>query len=87
MQLKIKKQNQDGIVRLETEGEIKEIIINEDLLNPDKESISLCFKGKSSSGSLDISPAEFEKLVNSVKSRMHLIKGFKRLSGSGAKML
>ena len=77
MQIKIKKQNKDGVVRLESSGEIKEVIINEDFLEPDKESVSVCFRGKDSSGILDLSPDELTRLYNSVKNRLHLIKGFK----------
>ena len=79
MKLKVRKINQDGIVRMESSGKVKEILINEDILHPDEESISVCFQGKSSSGIIDFTPAEIEKLYKSVKNRMHLIKGFKRL--------
>ena len=78
MQVRIRKHNPDGVVKLETSGEIKEILVNEDFLNPHKESISLCFKGKSSSGIVDLTPNEAEMLMNSVKNRLHLIKGIKR---------
>lgn len=86
MQIKVKKSNKDGVVRMETSGEVKEVLINEDILNPAKESISLCFRGKNSSGIVDLTPAEVEKLYNTVKGRMHLIKGLKRLSGGGARV-
>ena len=87
MQLKIKKQNQDGVVRLESSGDVKEVLINEDLLHPDEESISICFRGKSSSGIVDFSPKEIEKIYEKIKGRINVIKGFKRLSGGGAKLL
>ena len=87
MQIKLRKENQDGIARVETGGDVKEILINEDLLHPNRESISVCYKGKNSSGIVDFTPAEIEKLYDSVKNRIHLIKGFKSLSGSGAKLL
>ena len=87
MKLKIKKENKDGHVRLETAGDVKEILINEDMLHPDDESISICFRGANTSGIVDFTPEEIEKLYDSVRSRIHLIKGFKRLSGSGAKLL
>ena len=87
MRIKVRKENKDGLVRLQTSGDIKEVLINEDLLHPDQESISLCFRGVNSSGIVDITPAEFEHLYRSVKSRIHLIKGFKRLTGSGARLL
>lgn len=75
MQIKIKKTNKDGIVRLETSGEVKEVIINEDIAIPNKESVSVCFRGKDSSGIVDLRPEEIEKLYYTVKNRMYLIKG------------
>ena len=48
MQIKVKKENQDGVARFETSGEVKEILINEDLLHPNQESISVFFRGKNS---------------------------------------
>jgi hypothetical protein len=77
MKVRIRKQNKDGIVRLETSGEIKEVLVNEDLLHPSEESISLCFKGENSSGIIDLRPEEIEKLYQSVRSKIHLIKGVK----------
>ncbi len=87
MQIKIRKQNQDGIVRLESSGDVREIIINEDILDSDNESVSICFRGKNSSGIIDLSPQELEKLYDAVKARINVIKGFRKLSASGAKLL
>ena len=84
MNLKIKHTTTDGDVRQEARGELKEIIINENLLHPDEESISLCFRGRNVSGIVDITPEEFNALFEQVKSRIHLIKGLSRLSGGGA---
>lgn len=81
MKLRIKKENKDGIVRLETTGIIKDVLINEDLLHPEDESISLFFRGTSSSGIIDLTPKEIEQLYDAVKKRIHLIKGFKTLTG------
>ena len=36
MNIRIKKQHSDGILRLETFGEIKEIFINQDFMEPKK---------------------------------------------------
>ncbi len=77
MKIRIKKQNSDGIVRLESSGEVKEIILNEDFLNPKDESIALCFKGKDSSGILEITPKEFELLNRQMEKKKHLFKDFK----------
>ncbi len=84
MEIKIRKKNEDGLVRLETSGDVKEILINEELLHPDKESISVCFKGESSSGIIDFTPLEIEKLYDTVKSRILHIKAFRTLSGGGS---
>ena len=79
MKIKIRKQNSDGVMRVETSGAIKEVLINEDFMHPNAESISVCFRGKNSSGIIDFKPEELEKLLQYVKSRMHLIKGIKKI--------
>lgn len=77
MKIKTKKQNQDGVVRLETSGEIKEVIINEDFLNPKDASIALCFKGKSSSGIVELTPEEIKFISKQISPKMHLIENVK----------
>jgi hypothetical protein len=77
MDVKIKATSKNSISRLEASGSVKEILINEDIMNPAKESISVCFMGGGTSGIVDFSPAEVERLYAAVKGRMHLIKGFK----------
>lgn len=81
MQAKIRKNNKDGTVRLETSGEVKEIVINEDFLHPKKESIAICFSGKNSSGIIELTPKELEMLIKTAQHRKHLIKGVKILGG------
>ena len=77
MKIRVKKHNADGTVRLESGGEIKEVLINEDFTNPKNETISLCFKGQNSSGIVDLSPGEIEMIYGSLRTKKHLIKGFK----------
>jgi hypothetical protein len=84
MQIKVKKEDADGVVRVEALGEVREILINEDFMHPDNESISVCFKGKTSSGILDFSPEEIDYIFSIVKKRAHLIKGAKFLTGKSA---
>jgi len=79
MIVKIKKQNQDGIVRLESSGEIKEVLINEDFMNPEGASVHLCFKGKNSSGIIELSSGEIEFLNRKVAPKTHLLKDIKVL--------
>ncbi len=77
MQLKIRKTNKDGMVRLETQGQVKEILINEDFLHPNNETISVCFRGANSSGIVDFTAKEIEEVYEEVKGRLHLIKSIK----------
>lgn len=79
MKVKIHKTNKDGNVRVETSGEIKEVLINENLLYPNNESIALCFRGVNSSGIVELTPKEIDNLYAKVHSRIHLIKGMKIL--------
>ena len=58
MKVKVKKRNKDGVVRLESSGVIREIMINEDFLRPKGAYVSVCFKGKESSGIIDLSVKE-----------------------------
>ncbi len=75
MHIKLRKSNKDGSIRVESGGEIKEILINEDFLQPGNESISVCFRGKDSSGIIDFSPMELQEIYKMTKNRVHLIKG------------
>jgi hypothetical protein len=63
-----------GFIRQENFGEIKEVLINEDFLHPDNESIAICFRNKGSSGIIELKTSEFERLVKTVRSKVHLIK-------------
>ena len=84
MRMKIRYINSGGFVRLENFVNIKEVMINEDFLHPENESIAIGFKNKDSSGIIEFTVREFEKISNSVKRKMHLIKGFKAFGRSGA---
>lgn len=77
MKIKTKKKNSDGIVRLETSGKIKEIIINEDFLNPKSASVNVCFRGKSSSGIIELTPQEIENIYKEVMSKANLLGNVK----------
>jgi len=79
MKIKTKKENLDGIVRLETSGELKEIIINEDFMHPNDASIALCFRGKNSSGIVELTPKEIEAINKEIAPKLHLLKNIKVL--------
>ncbi|VVB79769.1 Uncharacterised protein [uncultured archaeon] len=77
MQIKTKKQNADGIVRLETSGEIKEILIKEDILKPEETKIHLCFRGKNSSGIIELSKEEIDSIYKQVTPKMKMLGNIK----------
>lgn len=76
MQIKVRKVTPDGEVRLEAKVEIKEVMINESFTQAG-ETVTLGFRGKSSSGLIELKRREAEKLCKSLKGRLHLIKGAK----------
>ncbi len=78
MQIKVRKENSDGVVRLETKGEIREVLIQEDLRSSSKENIAVCFKGVHSSGIIEFTPSELEELYQSIQQKIHLIKEVKK---------
>lgn len=77
MNIKARKSNPDGIVRVETSGSIKEILINEDFLNPKNASVQICFRGKSSSGIVEMTSKELEDLYRSVEPRLQALRSTK----------
>lgn len=83
MNLKIKRKTEHGYVRKAYRGDIKEILINEDIMDPDGEVIKVCYRGMTHSGIIEFRQSEFEKLANSMKGREKLVKGFKVFRGKG----
>ncbi|MDA3836992.1 MAG: hypothetical protein PF542_05190 [Nanoarchaeota archaeon] len=73
MKIKIKKQNKDGIVRVESSGDIKEFIFQEDFLNKENSPLLLCFRGKDSSGIIELSASDVDKLYSELKEREMLL--------------
>ena len=83
MRIKIRYVNDGGFVRLENFASLKEIMINEDFLHPENESIALCFRNKDSSGIIELTIGEFDKISQDVSKKKHLIKSIKIFRGSG----
>ena len=75
MKIKTKKKTPRGIVRLETSGEVKEVIINEDFMQQNNASISLCFRGETGSGIVELTPKEVEAINKEIAPKLHLLKG------------
>jgi len=62
MKTQVKKREEGDISRIEASGEVKEILINKDFFNPKKFSVSLCFRGDNTSGIVELSFDEVERL-------------------------
>ena len=84
MRIKIRYANSSGFTRLENFAPIKEVMINEDFLHPDHESIVLGFRNKDRSGIIGFTVREFDKIAHDISRKKRLIKEIKAFSTSGA---
>ena len=85
MRIKTRYINSGGFVRLENFVDIKEVMINEDFLHPENESIAIGFKNKDSSGIIEFTSEEFDKLATTIRRKTHLLKGIKVFRNQEAK--
>ena len=74
MRLRIKQLGTFGTRRTDYSGRIDNVIVEENLLKPEKESISIFFRGGRTSGILSISTKELQSLIRTVQSHISLIK-------------
>ena len=78
MIIKTKKQDSKGIIRLETYGGLREVIVKEDIFNPDNNLVEVCFRSESSSGIVELSADEVEMINAEIqKSRKQISKNVK----------
>lgn len=77
MKIKVKKQNSDRIVRLETSGQVKEVLLKEDFLKSQDASVHICFRGKDSSGIVEFSPQEIKALYQEIMPKLKVLEGVK----------
>ncbi|MBI2043811.1 hypothetical protein HYT24_00405 [Candidatus Pacearchaeota archaeon] len=73
MKVRTKKLHDRGIAKVETSGEIKEIIINEDFMNPKGLSVSVCFRGHNGSGIVDLTAEEINEIQSELSSKKKLL--------------
>lgn len=74
MRIRVKEDRILGNNRIDAKTKIDNIGIKEDLLNPSGENIAIFFKGRDSSGIINLSRNEFESLEKSVRRKKRLIK-------------
>jgi len=77
MRIRIKQRADLGIRRIDSLSKIVNVVAEENLLYPEKESLSIFFRGEDSSGILNLSTQEFKSLSNSIKPHTHLVKKVK----------
>ena len=58
-------------------GEIKEVLVNADMMEPMKKKISICFKGNRDSGIIELSNDEANDLSETLKKELGVIKEIK----------
>ena len=77
MKAKVRKKHANGVVKVEAHGEIKEVLIHNDLFNVENGKISICFRGNTSSGIIELSEKEANDLYKTLGSKIGLIKEIK----------
>ena len=78
MRVKVKKQNQNRIVRVDAYGGLKEVVIKEDIFDSKNNLVEVCFRGENSSGIVELSVDDVEKINAELeKSRKKISKNVK----------
>jgi len=75
MEIKIKKLLNEKVFRVEGKGEVKEIFIQEDFLNPNSNKFVICFRGQNQSGVVELNSEEINLLYQEIQKNKELIKG------------
>jgi len=84
MRVRLKLVNEGGEERIDHKTIVREIMINEDFINPKNESIAIGFRNKHSSGIIEFSITEVEQLFKEVNNKIHILKTFNIFGTSGA---
>lgn len=82
MIVKTKKMHNRGVIKVLGNGDIKEVLINENIMNPEKKVISICFRGRNSSGIVELNETEAEDLSKTLGSLAKLVKGARVLKST-----
>ncbi|MDP2925954.1 MAG: hypothetical protein Q8N99_06285 [Nanoarchaeota archaeon] len=77
MHIKVKKLYEGRIIKFESFGEIKEVMIHSDLYDANKGKISICFRGKNNSGIIELSEKETNDIYKTLSKKIGLIKDIK----------
>ncbi len=77
MRIRVKEKGLFGIKRTESRAKIDDILVKEDLMHPERENIHIFFRGRDSSGILNLNKNEARSLVNSINPVLKLLKSGK----------
>ena len=77
MDIKLKRLSKGKVIKIKANNSIKEILISEDMMNPDKEKINICFRGNNNSGIIELNHSEAQRLVKSLTNKLKIIKDIK----------
>ena len=81
MIIKSKRMENGQIRKLSAGGEIKECFVKENIIEPKKAQVQVCFRGNVSSGILELSTNEVEKIYNTIKqtkpTKIKVLKDYK----------
>ena len=77
MEVRTKKLHEGRTIKMLTGGHIEEVMIHSDLHNPNKDKVSICFRGKKSSGIIELTADEANDLYRTLAKKINLIKDIK----------
>lgn len=78
MRIRVKEKASFGVNRIDSSSKIDDVAVKEDLLNPEAEQIYVYFRGINSSGILNLDKKEAQRLVDTLKPLLRLVKKSKR---------
>lgn len=81
MRIRIKARGSLGYKRIESLSKIDDIMVKDDLLNPEKDRVFIYFRGESSSGVLDLNEEEAKRLISTIKPVLGLVKDSEKIKG------
>jgi hypothetical protein len=73
MKLKIKKENSNGKIKIESKTEVKDVFVNPEITNAKKENIAIAFKSNSDSGFIELTKNEVNLIIKKLNEKRHLI--------------
>ncbi len=79
MEIKTKKLINNKLFKSQSSGNIKDVFIEEDFLNPSSAKISICFRGIDNSGIVEFNSEEINLLYEELSKNREILKGVKVL--------